>query len=354
MLTNENDHGQGHDNDNNQKHDADHNQYQPKHTTVYGINGLGERIYKAAADRDQHDWDDFLRVFGLGSVEYVYDNAGHLIGEYAQGRAIHETVYLGDLPVAVLDGTNCFGEGRTATNVHYINSDTLGAPHIITDERNRKVWQWEHAPFGDTKPIEAAGFTDDLRFPGQVHDAASGLNNNLFRDYNSKLGRYVQSDPIGLAGGVNTYGYVGQNPISRFDQSGRFIGPAVRFVGAVGACALNPVCRATALALIDEVLAEISLENQAAFVNVPLVIALTDENNQSVQIAVGFGYSYLQEAADVPKFLLPDFGNPAANAAGMLLEQQVQQMEGQAFQFPDQNPNGTCTPANPNGAKNNA
>src|SRR6266851_4636165 len=144
-----------------------------------------------------------------------------LIGEYdARGRAIHETVYLGDLPVAVLDGTNCFGEGRTSTNIHYVSTDNLGAPHIITDERGRKVWQWSHAPFGDTKPTEAAGFTYDLRFPGQIADAESGLNYNMMRNYNSALGRYAESDPIGLPAGVNTYGYVEQDPIARLDISG--------------------------------------------------------------------------------------------------------------------------------------
>jgi RHS repeat-associated protein len=60
----------------------------------------------------------------------------------------------------------------------------------------------------------------DLRFPGQRYDMASGLYYNYFRDYEPASGRYTQSDPIGLLGGINTYAYVGGNPLSRFDRRG--------------------------------------------------------------------------------------------------------------------------------------
>jgi len=61
---------------------------------------------------------------------------------------------------------------------------------------------------------------NNLRFPGQYHDRPTGLYYNQFRHYRPYLGRYLTPDPIGLAGGLNLYGYAGQNPVSRLDLLG--------------------------------------------------------------------------------------------------------------------------------------
>jgi len=82
------------------------------------------------------------------------------------------------------------------------------------------VWSWDRDPFGNGQPAGSGTFVNNLRFPGQYYDSETGLFHNNARDYDPTTGRYIQSDPIGLAGGVNTYTYVRNNPLRYVDPKG--------------------------------------------------------------------------------------------------------------------------------------
>ncbi|WP_431686589.1 RHS repeat domain-containing protein [Hahella sp. NBU794] len=104
-------------------------------------------------------------------------------------------------------------------DLYFIHSDHLGTPQAMTDSAQNVVWKTQQTPFGETVE-ETSSVVQPLRFPGQYADPESGLSYNYFRDYDPSLGRYVQSDPIGLQGGLNTYGYVGGRPLIFIDPPG--------------------------------------------------------------------------------------------------------------------------------------
>jgi RHS repeat-associated protein len=121
-------------------------------------------------------------------------------------------------------------EGETV-EIYNLYADHLDTPRLITNQAGQAVWKWDNDdPFGNNAPNEnpsaLAAFAFDLGFPGQVRNRETGTFYNGFRDcYDPATGRYCQSDPIGLAGGINTYAYVDSNPLSRSDPSGLFFTP---------------------------------------------------------------------------------------------------------------------------------
>ena len=175
----------------------------------YRYNGLGEQVLKFNASR---------------RTVTVYDESGRWIGDYdsATGNPIQQVIWLHDLPVGLL-----VGSGASQT-LYYIEPDMLGTPRVVLNPTtNQAVWRWDLTgeAFGDTAPNQdpdgdGQAFVFDMRFPGQRFDAATGLNYNYFRDYEAGTGRYSQSDPIGLDGGISTFGYVGGNPLVYSDPLG--------------------------------------------------------------------------------------------------------------------------------------
>ncbi len=167
-------------------------------------------------------WGHRVGKQGGTFTQFVYDDDGHLQGEYDQaGRLIEETLWLDDTPVATLKlrtgaaGGSAIGGGSATpwqglpaggVEVFWIESDQLDSPRAIVNQTHQLIWQWDSDPFGTTLPNQtpsasqgiATAFTYNLRFPGQYFDAETQTHYNYFRDYEPQTGRYFESDPLGL------------------------------------------------------------------------------------------------------------------------------------------------------------
>ena len=156
------------------------------------------------------------------AAPYSYTWSNIPVGSYTFTAVATDTSNISTTssPVSVSVGA------AAVTQIYYIYTDQLNTPRLITDTANTPVWRNDQAdPFNASAPYDDPGntghhFVFNLRFPGQYYDQETGLAYNYYRDYDPSTGRYIQSDPIGLAGGMNTYAYVDGNPLKYVDQKG--------------------------------------------------------------------------------------------------------------------------------------
>jgi RHS repeat-associated protein len=188
----------------------------------YLYNGLGQRTGK-------------LTLQGISL--YHYDIVGRLIGETTIGsQPSRDYVWAGSTPVAqinhwvpigaMLQMAHCSaGADGKIDWMTYLHTDGLGTPRIGTDVQQNVVWRWDGEAFGETAPTQSvpAGAYPvyvNLRNPGQYVDQESGLFDNGARYYNPLVGRYLSSDPVGLAAGLSTFVYADDSPTNRVDPAG--------------------------------------------------------------------------------------------------------------------------------------
>lgn len=125
--------------------------------------------------------------------------------------------YLDGQPLARIDDID--DDTHTKNAIRYYHNNHLGAPLQVTDQQGQVVWDADYDPFGKATFTHAT-ISQNLRLPGQYYDAESGWHYTMQRYYDPGLGRYLQSDLIGLRGGINTYTYVLNNPLRYIDPLG--------------------------------------------------------------------------------------------------------------------------------------
>jgi len=285
--------------------------------------------------RNQADNVDYTIRYGTGETERVTmsQKAGgsqwQLLGEYysTDGQDYVELSSGSDKFVAdairwveVLDPVIT----RVETT-NYIHFDHLGTPRRVTDQEQTVIWRWDSTPFGDSEPDQdpdgdSQAYVLNLRFPGQYYDDESGLHYNYFRTYDPASGRYIESDPIGLNGGLDTFSYVAANPIQFVDPFGLKIrgdwikDPKVNFTdyGLTGVTPIAPY--------VDKwgYLKTLGVSGYAAgFVNLDIKCSDSegcDSQEWEIHVQIPFSYSGIKDIG--PNIIAAGTGSVAGPLAG--------------------------------------
>lgn len=192
-----------------------------------------------------YEWNarnQLIRVREGGNVvaEYAYDMLGRRIRRSESGQSV-EYLYDGNNVVQERSGAvvnpvlsgfepdQRFARNEGAERVYFL-VDHQSSTRLLTNSAGNVVNRYDYDPYGGTSSANGA-FDNPYQYTGRDRDA-TGLYFYRARYYNSSLGRFISEDPIGLAGGLNTYAYVGGSPVAYTDPSGLL---QVRAYGSRGA-----------------------------------------------------------------------------------------------------------------------
>jgi len=147
----------------------------------------------------------------------------HEPGSFVPLARLDETLVEPAVLMTGTDGQFMQVPAKTRHATLFYQTDHLGTPQELVDETGKVVWLGRYKAWGGLKAsrhgADPAEATNAIRFPGQYHDAETGLHYNRHRYYDPGTGRFISKDPIGLAGGINVYQYA-SNPVEWVDPLG--------------------------------------------------------------------------------------------------------------------------------------
>jgi RHS repeat-associated protein len=178
-----------------------------------------------ARGRVQYTYDALSRRTskrdGDGVTTYFWDT-DRLAAEELPDKRLRVYVYADAralVPLLFVEYTSRDADPKRG-RVYHVLANHLGAPVEVLDATGHTVWRAWYEAYGRCVVEVGHGFHQPLRWPGHYFDGETGLHCNRFRYYSPELGRYLESDPLGLAGGLNVYAYAGGNPVRRVDVRG--------------------------------------------------------------------------------------------------------------------------------------
>ena len=194
--------------------------------TTFGYDAMGNSIVANGINRWQ--FDPFNRMTSAFGNTYYIDPLGQRLMKSVSGTITYFAPDEGNRLMAENDSglwvDYLWLNGRLIARTHGgqmedIHLDQVGRPEAMTNADQSLAWRVGNTPFsrwiGTNNAVPL-----NIGFPGQYYDAELSLWNNGYRDYFPWVGRYLESDPIGLEGGINTYAYAHSDPILRSDPLG--------------------------------------------------------------------------------------------------------------------------------------
>jgi RHS repeat-associated protein len=176
---------------------------------------------------DTYTWDVRGRLVKLArtglTIDFTYDPWGSRTSKKVNGT-LTKFLLDGDSVVSEVTGATTVNtlQGPTldeplARNGRYFSPNHLGSTTTLTDTVGSVVQSYLYGPFGDV--TQSTAESNPFQFAARENDG-TGLYYNRKRYYSPEWGRFISEDPIGFAGGLNRYVYVGNNPLRGVDPDG--------------------------------------------------------------------------------------------------------------------------------------